>query len=135
MRAGSNLANGTILNNSARVVFAPANGTNGSVNVSETTTIRGIPVIITNKTDSPDPIPRGTTLSYQITVNNTGDEVASQADSDQDPNGVPFPDGSPGDLFAEVQIRIPAELTAEERAAIEQIEKQHPINPRQELSW
>jgi DnaJ-class molecular chaperone len=50
-------------------------------------------------------------------------------------HGVPVPDGTPGDLFAEVQIRIPAELTAEERAAIEEIEKQHPSNPRQDLSW
>lgn len=49
-------------------------------------------------------------------------------------HGVPS-DSTPGDLFAEVQIRIPAELTAEEREAIENIEKQHPSNPRQDLSW
>jgi len=76
VRAGSNLANGTVLNNSASVVFAPSNGTNSGVNVSETTTIRGIPSIITGKADSPDPVPRGATLSYTITVNNTGDEIA-----------------------------------------------------------
>ena len=76
VRAGSNLANGTTLNNTVNISSRVANGTQSQVNISEQTAIRGIAGIQTAKTDTPDPVPRGATLTYQITVTNSGDEIA-----------------------------------------------------------
>ena len=49
--------------------------------------------------------------------------------------GVPRGDGTSGDLFAEIQIQLPAELDADSREALKKIDTLHPLNPRQELSW
>jgi len=70
------LGNGSILTNFVNVTFSNLSGTNSTVNDSETTTVIGFPEVFTNKSDTPDPVPNGTTLAYQITINNTGDEIA-----------------------------------------------------------
>jgi DnaJ-class molecular chaperone len=41
----------------------------------------------------------------------------------------------PGDLFAEIQIVLPDQLTAEERQALADISARHPQKPRKELRW
>jgi uncharacterized repeat protein (TIGR01451 family) len=76
VRVGTILTNGTIITNLANATFTNLSGVNSSSSDTETTTIQGIPTVFTNKTDSPDPVVKGTTLSYQILVNNTGDEIA-----------------------------------------------------------
>lgn len=76
VRVSSALANGTILNNTANVTSQLSNGTTNNATITQFTTVQGIPVIFANKTSSPNPVPRGTTLSYQVNVVNTGDEIA-----------------------------------------------------------
>lgn len=49
--------------------------------------------------------------------------------------GVRPKSGEPGDLFAEVQIVLPPNLTDEEREELRRIAERHPQNPRAELSW
>jgi len=73
---GANVANGTILNNSVNASWRNVSGEQGGVSDSELTTVLGIASITVTKTDSPDPVTNGSVLSYQITVTNTGDEVA-----------------------------------------------------------
>jgi DnaJ-class molecular chaperone len=41
----------------------------------------------------------------------------------------------PGDLFAEIQIVLPDNLSAEDRQALADISNRHPQNPRTELRW
>lgn len=50
-------------------------------------------------------------------------------------HGVQAADGAPGDLLAEVQIVLPPSLCEEDRAAIRQIERRNPQNPRAQLRW
>lgn len=49
--------------------------------------------------------------------------------------GVKAGDGPPGDLFAELQIVLPKDLSAAEREQIADIVAGHDDNPRTELSW
>jgi curved DNA-binding protein len=49
--------------------------------------------------------------------------------------GVKAGDGPPGDLFAELQIVLPKDLTAEEREKIATIVGPRPANPRGDLTW
>ena len=44
-------------------------------------------------------------------------------------------DGKKGDLFAEIQVRIPDNLSDEEIALLEQIEARRTSDPRGDLSW
>jgi hypothetical protein len=44
-------------------------------------------------------------------------------------------DGPPGDLFAELQIVLPKDLTADERERIAAIVGPRPANPRADLTW
>lgn len=50
-------------------------------------------------------------------------------------HGVKPPGGTPGDLYAEIQIQLPAELTDEDREQIRQIDARHPLTPRRDLRW
>ena len=49
--------------------------------------------------------------------------------------GVTPAKGEPGDLYAELQIVIPPDLTAEEQAEIAAISQKHPQSPRSDLRW
>ena len=44
--------------------------------------------------------------------------------------GMPNPKGAPGDLYAEVRIAVPAELTERERELFEQLSAASPFDPR-----
>ena len=50
-------------------------------------------------------------------------------------HGVRPRDGAPGDLFAEIQIVLPAGLSEEERQKLADVSNAHPQNPRAELRW
>jgi DnaJ-class molecular chaperone len=50
-------------------------------------------------------------------------------------HGVRPKSGEPGDLFAEIQIVLPAELSEEERKSLAEISHRHPQHPRTELRW
>jgi DnaJ-class molecular chaperone len=50
-------------------------------------------------------------------------------------HGVRPKNGDPGDLFAEIQIVLPAELTEEERRELAEISARHPQHPRADLRW
>ena len=47
--------------------------------------------------------------------------------------GLPRPQGSPGDLYAVVQIMVPAELSARERELYEQMRQASTLNPRRHM--
>lgn len=49
--------------------------------------------------------------------------------------GVVPNSGSPGDLYAEVQIILPKDLGPEDREAIAALDKRHPSSPRKDLRW
>ncbi|RJQ21527.1 DUF11 domain-containing protein, partial [Candidatus Woesearchaeota archaeon] len=76
LSVGSTLANGTLLNNSANLTFGNGLGQNITLDANETTTVVGVPELVTAKTDTPDPVAKGTTLNYTITVTNIGGEFA-----------------------------------------------------------
>jgi DnaJ-class molecular chaperone len=50
-------------------------------------------------------------------------------------HGVRPKSGEPGDLFAEIQIVLPSELSEEERKQLAEVSARHPQNPRAELRW
>jgi DnaJ-class molecular chaperone len=50
-------------------------------------------------------------------------------------HGVRPKNGEHGDLFAEIQIVLPAELTEEQRKTLAEISARHPQHPRAELRW
>ncbi|MBI3465201.1 MAG: J domain-containing protein, partial [Planctomycetes bacterium] len=50
-------------------------------------------------------------------------------------HGVKPAGTTPGDLYAEIQIQLPQELTDEEREQIRQLDARHPLNPRRDLRW
>jgi DnaJ-class molecular chaperone len=50
-------------------------------------------------------------------------------------HGVKAGDGAPGDLFAELQIELPKELTSEEREQMAAVIEHHQNNPRADLAW
>jgi DnaJ-class molecular chaperone len=50
-------------------------------------------------------------------------------------HGVRPKNGTPGDLFAEIQIVLPSELTADEQEQLAAVANRHPQNPRAELRW
>lgn len=49
--------------------------------------------------------------------------------------GVQFPDGSQGDLFAELQIVLPSQLDEKDRELIRKFDQRHEFNPRLDLKW
>ena len=79
LNVSSALANATVINNTVNVSFVNVQGVanfSNKTNATQTTTIRGIPVINLTKTDSPDPVVSGSRLVYQVIINNTGDDTA-----------------------------------------------------------
>ena len=50
-------------------------------------------------------------------------------------HGVRPKSGEHGDLFAEIQIVLPSELSEEERKTLTEISARHPQHPRTELRW
>lgn len=49
--------------------------------------------------------------------------------------GAPGKDGVRGDQFCRVSIQLPADLTDEERAQLEAIDRKHSFNPRRDAGW
>jgi DnaJ-class molecular chaperone len=49
--------------------------------------------------------------------------------------GVPSKSGDAGDLYAVIQIVLPAALDAESTELIRKLDQRHPINPRADLKW
>jgi hypothetical protein len=41
----------------------------------------------------------------------------------------------PGDLFAEIQIVLPPNLSEEDRQKLAEVSRRYPQNPRAELRW
>jgi DnaJ-class molecular chaperone len=50
-------------------------------------------------------------------------------------HGVDPHSSNPGDLYAEVQIVLPPDLTDEERRTLAEVGKRGPRSPRAELRW
>jgi curved DNA-binding protein len=50
-------------------------------------------------------------------------------------HGVQTRDAPPGDLFAEILILLPADLSDAERQQLADVANAHPQNPRAELRW
>jgi curved DNA-binding protein len=50
-------------------------------------------------------------------------------------HGVRPKNGEPGDLFAEIQIVLPDELSEEDRRTLAEVSARHPQHPRAELRW
>ncbi len=50
-------------------------------------------------------------------------------------HGVTPPKKTPGDLYAVIQIVLPDRLDAEDREALEKLDKKHPQDPRSDLRW
>lgn len=49
--------------------------------------------------------------------------------------GVQPSQGTPGDLFAEIQVALPKEVSDEGKRLIEEFESKHPLHPRGGLAW
>ncbi len=49
--------------------------------------------------------------------------------------GIKTGHGSPGDLFAEIQIVLPESIDDESAEMIRQLDKRHSLNPRADLKW
>lgn len=50
-------------------------------------------------------------------------------------HGVKPKTGTPGDLYADVQVVLPPEIDEATAAAIAKLDEAHPTNPRRELRW
>jgi curved DNA-binding protein len=50
-------------------------------------------------------------------------------------HGIKPKTGTPGDLYADVQIMLPAEIDEATADAIRKLDEQHPSNPRRDLRW
>ena len=50
-------------------------------------------------------------------------------------HGVKAGDGSPGDLFAELQIVLPPKLADNDREQLATIARKYADNPRADLTW
>jgi DnaJ-class molecular chaperone len=50
-------------------------------------------------------------------------------------HGVQWQGKPPGDLFAELQVTLPADLSAADREAIAAVSDRHPQSPRAKLAW
>ena len=74
------------------------------------------------------PTPKGTVALKIPPVTSSGQRLRIKG------HGVPGND-SPGDLYAEIQIILPATLSDEDRDALKQIDDQHSFDPRADLKW
>ncbi len=50
-------------------------------------------------------------------------------------HGIKPKSGTPGDLYAELQIVLPPDIDDATAAAIKRLDETHPSNPRQDLKW
>jgi DnaJ-class molecular chaperone len=50
-------------------------------------------------------------------------------------HGVAAKNVPPGDLFAEVQIVLPRQISDADRELVRQLDQRYPVNPRQNLRW
>jgi DnaJ-class molecular chaperone len=50
-------------------------------------------------------------------------------------HGVRPANGTPGDLFAELQVALPERMPEDERQTLAEISNRHPQNPRADLRW
>jgi uncharacterized repeat protein (TIGR01451 family) len=69
----SSVADGTILENAANIWCRQDVGSY----ITETTAVHAAPVLTITKTDSPDPVEAGGTLTYSVTVTNSGNTDAT----------------------------------------------------------
>jgi len=75
------------------------------------------------------PTPRGTVSLRVPPGTSSGTKLRVKG------HGVDPQRGSPGDLLAEIQIVMPSGLSEEDRAAIGQISRKYPQDPRADLRW
>ena len=75
------------------------------------------------------PTPSGT-ISLRVPANTSGGSKLRIRG-----HGVKTKSGTPGDLYAEVQIMLPKEIDEATTAAIRKLDEQHPTNPRRDLRW
>src|SRR5207247_613263 len=75
VQAASPLANGTVITNATYSIdsneTAPASG------AAITTTVSSVPVLAISKTDAPDPVNAGASITYTLSCSNTGNANAS----------------------------------------------------------
>ncbi len=96
-----NITNGTLINNTANISYTNFTGTQINLSVAENTTVRNFPAINTStitaaKTDSPDPVTGGDTLTYSITVTSSGNGTANNVTvNDTYPSGLIYSSAQP----------------------------------------
>lgn len=76
LAVGTGIGNGSVLNNSVLVTYVNQSGDNATALAATQTTVLGAANVTIAKSDVPDPVLQGEQLSYQLVVNNTGDDVA-----------------------------------------------------------
>ncbi len=113
-----NITNNTVINNTANVTFQNETGALFNASATQSTTVLNNPVfnftnISVSKSDSPDPVENGTTLSYTITVSSTGNGTAFNVTvNDTYPAQVIFSSASPSPLSGTNNTFILGNLTA-----------------------
>lgn len=75
------------------------------------------------------PTPRGTVSVRVPPGTSSGKKLRIKG------HGVAPPKGEPGDLFAEIQIVLPENLSDDERQQLAVVSAKHPQNPRADLRW
>ena len=75
------------------------------------------------------PTPKGTVSLRVPPASSSGTKLRVKG------HGVAAADRPPGDLFAEVQIMIPAKLDDDALAKVKEIDARWPLDPRRELRW
>ena len=92
----SNIAAGTVINNTASVTSTTPDPTPGNNTDTEPTTINTSADLSIIKTDSPDPVLAGNNVTYTISVTNNGPSVAQSVSvADALPAGLTFVSATP----------------------------------------
>jgi uncharacterized repeat protein (TIGR01451 family) len=85
------VANGTVLSNTATIMSAAAEGNPGQESATETTTVSTSADVTVAKSDSPDPVNAGDNITYTIDVTNAGPSWAVNGQlTDTVPAGTTF---------------------------------------------
>src|SRR5262245_55317987 len=102
VQVGAGLADGTLITNNANVSDDAAN----AAEAVEITTVENVAALSIGKTDSPDPVAQGATLTYTVSYQNTGSLTLTGVTITEayDPNvtfvsAVPSPDPSTTDTW------------------------------------